>query len=477
MDGRILVVDDEPLMGPMLHRTLGSVGLEVESFVDPEAALARLREQPFDVLVTDLRMPGIDGLEVLRRAQAIRPSCETIVITAHASVGTAREALKRGAADYLTKPFSVELELIPVIRGVLEAEPSEERRDEDDALSVVVGPVGESSLIRDVVARAQRVARSSAPVLLLGESGTGKEVFADLIHRSSPRASAPLLRINCAALPDSLLESELFGHARGAFTGATRDREGIFAAADGGSLFLDEIGEMALNVQPKLLRVLQQGEVQRVGESGRSIRVDVRVIAATNRDLREAVKRGAFRSDLYYRLAVLPLEIPPLRERIEDLPELIQHFLTRLGAKARFSADALGAMQRYAWPGNVRELANAVEHAVVLGNGPELHVGDLPAALQEAEWQHAGEPAVDDEATLEAIEQRMILQTLERTHCNRTEAARLLGITRRTLGYRIRKYGLEPSIDSLRNEASAPVPQKPVMRRVPMRPRWVAEGS
>jgi len=478
MVGRILVIDDEPQMGPLLQRILGRAGLAVESFVDPEAGLARLREQPFDVLVTDLRMPGIDGLEVQRRAKSIRPACETVLITAHATVGSAREALKRGAVDYLTKPFSVERELLPVIQGVLASEPSAEAlTPREDALTAMSRPIGESAALRKLGERADRVARSSAPVLLLGESGTGKEVFAEWIHRRSARSDKPLLRINCAALPDSLLESELFGHARGAFTGATRDREGIFAAADGGSLFLDEIGEMALNVQPKLLRVLQQGEVQRVGESGRSIRVDVRVIAATNRDLREAVKRGAFRSDLYYRLAVLPLEIPPLRERSEDLPELIQHFLNRLGAKARFSADALAAMQRYAWPGNVRELANAVEHAVVLGNGPELHVGDLPAALQEAEWQHAGEPAVDDDATLEAIEQRMILQTLERTHCNRTEAARLLGVTRRTLGYRIRKYGLEPSIDSLRNEASAPVSQKPVMRRVPMRPRWVAEGG
>jgi DNA-binding NtrC family response regulator len=449
----------------------------VESFTDPEAGLARLREQPFDVLVTDLRMPGIDGLEVLRRAQAIRPSCETIVITAHASVGTAREALKRGAADYLTKPFSVELELIPVIRGVLEAEPSEERRDDDDALSVVVGPVGESSLIRDVVARAQRVARSSAPVLLLGESGTGKEVFADLIHRSSPRASAPLLRINCAALPDSLLESELFGHAKGAFTGAVRDREGIFAAAHGGTLFLDEIGEMAPNVQPKLLRVLQQGEVQRVGESGRTTRVDVRVIAATNRDLREAVKRGSFRSDLYYRLAVVPIEIPALREHIEDIPALIQHFLARLGARSRFSSGALRAMQRYPWPGNVRELANAVEHAVVLGSGPVLEVGDLPAALQDAEQQHQQGAPDEDDGTLDAIEQRTILQALARTAYNRSEAARLLGVTRRTLGYRIDKYGLDPIIDRLRTGArasdAAAQPELPGMRRV--RPRWVAE--
>jgi DNA-binding NtrC family response regulator len=478
MDGRILVVDDEPRMGPMLRRTLASVGLEVECFVDPEAGLARLREQSFDVLVTDLRMPGMDGLEVLRRARAIRPACETIVITAHASVGSAREALKHGAVDYLTKPFSVEQELIPVIRSVLEAGPGEEaRRSDADAHSVSAGPVGDSPLMRDAIARAQRVARSSAPVLLLGESGSGKEVFADLIHRASPRANAPLLRINCAALPDSLLESELFGHARGAFTGAVREREGIFAAAHGGTLFLDEIGEMAPNVQPKLLRVLQEGEVQRVGESGRTTRVDVRVIAATNRDLREAVARGSFRGDLYYRLAVVPLEIPPLRERIEDLPALVEHFLEQLGARVRFSAAALRAMQRYAWPGNVRELANAVEHAVVLGDGPELQIGDLPAALQEAEQQREGGFPDEDDGTLDAIEQRTILQALARTGYNRSEAARLLGVTRRTLGYRIDKFGLDEMIDRLRTGARASeAPARPVMRRVRPRPYAVETG-
>jgi DNA-binding NtrC family response regulator len=478
MDGRILVIDDEPQMGPLLHRVLGRAGLSVESFTDPEAGLARLREQPFDVLVTDLRMPGIDGLEVQRRAKSIRPACETVVITAHASVGSAREALKRGAVDYLTKPFSVERELLPLIRGVLAALPGRELRRPAESAFSASRPIGESAVLRIVAERAERVARSNAPVLLQGESGTGKEVFADWIHRLSSRSEKPLLRVNCAALPDSLLESELFGHARGAFTGATREREGIFAAADGGTLFLDEIGEMALNVQPKLLRVLQEGEVQRVGESGRSVRVDVRVIAATNRDLRDAVKRGAFRSDLYYRLAVLPLELPSLREHLEDLPALVQHFLDRLGATARFSADALGAMRRYAWPGNVRELANAVEHAVVLGNGPELQVGDLPAALQEAERQQSVAPIVDDEGTLEAIEQRIILQALERTRCNRTEAARLLGVTRRTLGYRIRKYGLEESVDGIRARAGVAEPTGPLpMRRVPMRPRFVAEGG
>jgi two-component system response regulator HydG len=478
MHGRILVIDDEPQMGPLLRRTLCDAGLEVESFVDPEAGLARLRERPFDVLVTDLRMPGIDGLEVLRRAQAIRSTCETVVITAHASLDSAREALKRGAIDYLTKPFSVEGELLPVIRSVLEAGPCEEgSRSAAGAAALPAGPIGESPVMRKVVERAHKVARSRSPVLLLGESGTGKEVLADLIHRFSPRADKPLLRINCAALPDSLLESELFGHARGAFTGAAREREGIFAAADGGTLLLDEIGEMARSVQPKLLRVLQEGEVQRVGESGRTCRVDVRVIAATNRDLREAVRRGAFRDDLYYRLAVVPIEIPPLREHSEDLPELIEHFISRLGTTARFSDDALRAMQRYTWPGNIRELANAVEHAVVLGNGARLEIDDLPAALQETERQRAGESPPHDDATLEAIEQRTILQALERTRCNRSEAARLLGVTRRTLGYRIHKYGLEETVESLRADALGPEPsERPVMRRVRLRP-YVAESG
>ena len=459
MKGHILVIDDEPQMGPLLQRALGAAGHFVECFQDPEDGLQRLRERRFDLLVTDLCMPGLDGLEVLGRARAIRPDCEVVVMTAHATVASARTALKHGAADYLTKPFGVEHELLPLVSSILAPDPCEPREeagsspiaDTHAADTRCDFPVGGSAVLQRALQRARKVAASTTPVLLLGESGTGKEIFAELVHELSPRRDRPLLRVNCAALSESLLESELFGHVRGSFTGAMRDREGIFAAADGGTLFLDEIGELSPNVQPKLLRVLQHGEIQRVGEAGRASRVDVRVIAATNRSLRDAVASGRFREDLYYRLAVVPLLLPPLRERREDVDALIEHFLARLKSRARFSPAALAALQRYGWPGNVRELANAVEHAVVLGSGPVLEVEDLPAAIQEAEQHHReGTREEDDDDTLESIEQRTILQTLARTRCNRTEAARLLGVTRRTLGYRIRKYGLEGTVTRLR---------------------------
>lgn len=467
MQGRILVIDDEPQVGSLLRRTLGAEGLDVEAHVDPEVGLGRLREEPFDVVITDLRMPGLDGLEVLRRARSIRPECEVVLITAHATVGSARTALKQGAIDYLLKPFDIEEDLLPVLHQVL--------RDRDDAAHGTPSgnrdadegvPIGQDTRFLQAIERAQRVARSNSTVLLLGESGSGKEVFANLIHRNSERANKPMLRVNCAALPESLLESELFGHVRGAFTGATRDQKGIFSACDGGILFLDEIGELAPAVQPKLLRVLQQGEFQRIGDAGRVTRVDVRIIAATNRNLRDAVERGAFRDDLYYRLSVVPIEVPPLRNRIEDLPELIAYFAGRLGANATFSEDAMRAMHTYPWPGNIRELANAVEHAVVLGTGSELLLEDLPASIQEHKIDPSGRE-FETGSTLESIEQRTILQALERTHFNRTEAARLLGVSRRTLGYRIVKFDLEERIATL--QEAQPGPTRP--RKAPMKAR------
>jgi DNA-binding NtrC family response regulator len=460
--GRVLIIDDEPSVGSLLMRTLASADLEVESYVDPEQGLTRLRERAFDFVVTDLRMPEIDGLEVLRRAKAIRPSCEVILITAHATVATAREALKRGALDYVCKPFSVEDELLPILLDGMRAGPADGESGAEPRAHLAFQEgtvVGRSPLFLTALQRAEKIAKTRSPVLLLGESGCGKEVFANLVHQLSPRAERPMIRVNCAALPESLLESELFGHTRGAFTGATRDQMGLFEAANGGTLFLDEIGEISPAVQPKLLRVLQDGELQRIGEPGRSQRVDVRVVAATNRDLLEAVRRGAFRQDLYYRLAVVPLELPALRERVDDLPDLIAHFAYRLGARVEFDEEAMSAMEAYPWPGNLRELANAVEHAVVLGDPPRLHLGDLPAALQE-HARHASHEAPSSETdTLDEIEQRCILQALERTHFNRSRAARLLGITRRTLGYRIQKYGLDERIEAARGLPERPGPR------------------
>ncbi len=455
MKSRILFVDDDARLGRALCRTLSLHGYPTDWAADPEDGLARLKEHAYEVLLTDFRMPGLDGLEVLRRARRIRPDCEVVLMTAHASVDLARRALLRGAADFVTKPFSPQTALVPLLerllvpRPALERETAEEERAPDpDAESVV----GHSPAMRALVEKARKVAGADTTVLLSGESGTGKEVFAGLIHEFSQRTSGPLVKLNCAALPATLLESELFGHRRGSFTGADADRKGLFEAADGGTLFLDEVGEIATELQPKLLRALEEGEFHRIGDP-QPIRVDVRVVAATNRDLGEAVRQGRFRPDLYYRLAVVPLSLPPLRERREDLPELIAFFTRRLakGRDVTIDDDAMRALLVHDWPGNVRELANAVEHGLVLGDGSAVHLSDLPVVIQDIHLDAPPRPgprAVG--ATLEAVEVRCILQALERTGYNRTRAARLLGITRRTLGYRIQKYGLEARIAEAR---------------------------
>jgi DNA-binding NtrC family response regulator len=443
MAARILILDDEALLLESLRRTLRAHRFPSEGTRSPETALARLKQQPYEVLITDFRMPGLDGIEVLQRARRIRPACEVVLMTGHATVELARRALLRGAVDLLTKPFSPERDLVPLLQRLLaERLEPEPRAERDPGLTSVVG-VG--AAMEAVLERARKVARSETTVLLCGESGSGKEVIADLIHALSSRADGPLVKVNCAALPAPLLESELFGHRRGAFTGADSDRPGLFEGADGGTLLLDEVGELAVELQAKLLRVLQDGEVRRVGDL-EARRVDVRVLAATNRDLPEAVRRGAFRADLYYRLAVVPLPLPPLRARPEDLPALVAHLAGRLapGVPVRVQAEAMRLLGAYDWPGNVRELSNALEHALTLGDGVRVRVEDLPVALLETRCD-AARP--EDQQTLQGLEQRCILQALARTGGNRTRAARLLGITRRTLGYRIRKYGLEAQLD------------------------------
>jgi two-component system response regulator AtoC len=466
--GSILVIDDEARISALLVRAIEALGLEAESALDAETGLQRLRERPFDIVVTDLRMPGIDGLELLQRARGIRPECEVVLMTGHATVATAREALKRGAVDYITKPFDIERELLPLIEQILRAsaEPGAAERAQPgsppkrDDLETA-GVVGSSETIRAVVAKARKVARSNAPVLLHGESGTGKEIFAHLIHQVSPRHDAPMVRINCAALPETLMESELFGYARGSFTGADRDRAGLFQAAHHGTIFLDEVGEIPRKLQPKLLRVLQDGEFHRLGDAQHALQVDVRVIAATNRNLAEAVEHGAFRGDLYYRLNVVPIELPPLRDHLEDLDELIEHFMHKLGNPRAmgWSDAARETLRGYPWPGNVRELANAIEYALVLGEPPEIGLEDLPIAIQDHErLQHPPlHPGLDGTSTLEDIERRCILQAMARTRYNRTRAAQLLGITRRTLGYRIQKYALGQRLD---REAMAANPDR-----------------
>jgi DNA-binding NtrC family response regulator len=463
MKSSILIVDDEVEVGEFMVRGLREADFDVVNETNPEVALDRLKRHPFDVLITDLRMPRIDGIEVIRRAHAIRPECEVLLMTAYATVDTARQALKLGAADYITKPFSLERDLIPLLQRIVATDIGDEvpnARYRRPVRTLLRKPrsvppiIGHGRALYQAMDRARKVATADTSVLITGESGSGKELFADLIHRFSKRRNRPMIRINCAALPDTLLESELFGYIKGAFTGAQRDRPGVFQAADGGTIFLDEIGEISPAFQPKLLRVLQEGEFHRIGDAQHSVAVDVRIIAATNRDLIKAVRSGVFRKDLFYRLNVIPIEVPTLREHIEDLPELIEHF-ARLYApdrEVKFAPEALKAMNRYDWPGNIRELSNAVEHAIVLGEAEEFGLEDLPVAIQDFALKYSADVPCPKQRsglpqTLEEIEMNCILQTLHKTHYNRTRAAKLLGITRRRLGYRIVKYGLEQSLD------------------------------
>ena len=445
VSGSILVVDDDAKIIELFERALSRTGLTIQTTRDPERGLEILKNDEIDVLGTDLRMPRLSGLDLLRRARTIAPNCDVILMTGNASVESAREALKHGAADYLTKPFSVSRELLPLIYRLLESDSQEESPGApvrvDDAGGATL--VGNSKALRECVERATRVAPSLAPVLILGESGTGKELIADWIHRNSQRADAPFVKLNCAALTESLLESELFGHVRGAFTGAVGDRKGLFEVADGGTIFLDEVGELSASVQPKLLRVLQQGTFHRIGDTGTSIQVDVRIITATHRDLEAAVSARTFRDDLYYRLNVIPLVLPPLRDRPEDVPLLAQHFLERFDThgRKRLSEEVLDALVQHDWPGNVRELENAIQHGVVLSEGDEIFVNNLPAAIQaDRAPLHSRTEAP---RTLEEIEKECIIAALRRTEANRTAAARILGITRRTLGYRVAKHGLD----------------------------------
>lgn len=470
MKGRILVVDDEELICTLLERKLKKEGYVVATTTDPEEGLRKLKTSPFDVILTDLRMGKMDGLELLMRARKVKPECDVVIMTGFATVESARRSLTQGACDYITKPLDMDNELLPLLSSLIEADPSPRSGTPGQALEEIRAPesdfVGGGPESQRLLKRVLKVSRADIPVLLQGESGTGKERVASLLHTQSSRAARPFVKLNCAALPDALLESELFGHARGAFTGATSDRDGLFKAADGGTLLLDEIGEISRSFQAKLLRVLQDGEFHRLGDSKKTLRVDVRVIASTNRDLVSAVRSGDFREDLYYRLNVVPIDIPPLRERSTDIPALVEHFLRRATAKYKPSEtvgipDALVALLRdYPWPGNIRELENGVESAVVLSESQDLVLADLPPAVQEFARAQGVKPSLEEprpenetEQTLEDIEMKCILHAMKKTAHNRTRAANLLGVTRRTLSYRIGKYGLEEDLERIRAES------------------------
>jgi DNA-binding NtrC family response regulator len=444
---RILVVDDEEAIRSGLAEILREEGYDVEERPDAGSALAGLRDELYDLVCTDVRMPGMDGLELLQRIKAESPETEVIVITGFASLQSAVDAVKRGAEDYLAKPFDLD-EVRLTVRRALEKKQLRDRQQrlERRVAHLSPGPalIGKAATFQRVLQLVERVAPTNSTVLILGETGTGKELIAREIHRRSSRAGEPFIPINCGALPDTLLESELFGYAKGAFTGADKTTQGLFEAADRGTLFLDEIGNISPGMQSRLLRVLETGELLRLGE--RKVRkVDVRIVAATNADLKKAVERGSFRQDFYYRLHVMSLELPPLRDRMEDLPMLADHFLgecsRRFGKKIeRFGKETLAALQAHNWPGNVRELLNAVEHAAILCVTPEVMVDDLPGELREKAVEPGAAPAAP--LTIDELEKQHILRVLRECGGHRGRSADVLGINRRTLYRKLLEYGV-----------------------------------
>jgi two-component system NtrC family response regulator len=448
---RVLVVDDEPAQLELVSGFLVKRGFEVVTADSGQAALACYRNQPVDAVLTDQKMPGLSGLELLEGIRRIDPEAAVIVMTAYGTIEDAVAAIRHGAADYLTKPVNLE-ELLHRLQQVRDRQRLvRENRELREALETrhrVDGIIGESGAMQEVLSIVRRVAPSDATVLIRGESGTGKELIAKAIHHASPRAAGPLVRVNSAALPETLLESELFGHEKGAFTGATATRRGRFELAHGGTLFLDEIGDLPLHLQVKLLRVLQEREIERVGSS-RPLPVDVRLLAATHRNLEALVREGRFRDDLYYRINVVTVTLPPLRDRREDIPRLLEHFLAvyarRNGKTVRgLTREARDALLRYDYPGNVRELENLVERAVVLTRDDVIGLADLPLSLGTGDPEPAGDGG-SLPAAVEGLERRMIREALARADGVQTRAAELLGISERVLRYKLRKLGLAGS--------------------------------
>jgi len=448
---RVLVVDDEPSMRELLDITLKQEGYDVTLADGGEAALSALDETVFDLVVTDLRMRKVDGLAVLRAVKERAPGTAVLMVTAFASTDTAVEAMKLGAYDYVTKPFKLD-EIRLTIANALERK---RLHEENQALRRQLHRergfanfVGRSRRMLDVFETIRKIADTPSNVMITGETGTGKELVAQAIHNESPRRDRPFVSVNCGAIPEGLMESELFGHAKGAFTGAVSDTRGLFASADGGTLFLDEITEVPQSVQVKLLRAIQERTVRRVGDT-RDIRIDVRLVAASNRDISRAVADGVLREDLFYRLNVIPIHLPPLRERREDIALLIAHFIQKIGRETGkdvrgIAPDALAVLERYRWPGNIRELQNAVERAIVLGSGPLLEVDALPAELRRPVGARditleIPPEGLDLEATLDRLEQQLLQAALERCGGVQTRAAELLKMSFRQFRYKLHK--------------------------------------
>ncbi len=447
MQGTVLGVDDEQANLDSLERIFAREGWRFLRAGTGPAALELLRDEPVDVVLTDLMMPGMSGQELLRAVRAVAPDAEVVLMTAYGTVDAAVAAMKDGAYDFLTKPLKRHAVLKSVTQALEKRRLVLENKQLRARLAGAEQPIiGQSPSLRATLDVIRQAAPSSATVLLLGESGTGKELFARALHEHSPRSAGPFVPINCAAIPETILESELFGYERGAFTGAVQRKEGRMERAQGGTLFLDEVGELTPAVQVKLLRFLQEGEIERLGGTG-AIKIDCRVVAATNQDLQQRVREGRFRDDLFYRLNVIQVTLPPLRDRIEDIPLLADHFIARYAAKngksiRGLTRPALDALEAYPWPGNVRELGHAVERAVVLSQGEEIGPDDLPESVRSSQAARAaGLPGAVEGRTLtvplgttmEEIELRVIRETLRQTKGDKNLAAQLLGIAARTI--------------------------------------------
>jgi two-component system, NtrC family, response regulator HydG len=453
MQAKILIVDDEPAHRQMIRAVLDAEGYAIDEAADGKEAVNCVRKRFYDLILMDIRMSKMSGTEALKEIKLINPGIAVIVMTAYASVSTAVEALKSGAYDYLTKPLDIDELKILVAKALHHQKLEEENINLKQILSSSFNfssIIGRSSAMVKLLETVALVSPSEATVLITGESGTGKELIANAVHQNSPRKDQPFIKVNCAALPETLLESELFGHEKGAFTGALSRRQGRFQLAHLSSIFLDEISEMSPTTQAKILRVLQEREFEPVGGT-QTIRVDVRIIAATNKNLEEEIRSGRFREDLYYRLKVVTVESPPLRARREDIPLLAEFFLKRYAEKNRrlikgFSPRAMDIMIRHDWPGNVRELENLIERAVILVRGEIITPKELPEDLipKDPMASTSSTDAIPGR-TLKEVEKEMILRTLDDAGWNRTHAAEILGISRRTLQLKLKEYGITPS--------------------------------
>jgi two-component system NtrC family response regulator len=449
MKQKILVIDDDASLRRVLEYNLQEEGYDVFAAESGEDGVRVFAEEKPSLVITDMKMSGMDGLQVLKAVKEQSPETLVIIITAFGAVDMAVEAMKLGAYDYITKPFNRDALRLTVRKALqytgLAAENrrlKEELVDRSD-FRTIVGTSREMEKVFHVV---RKVANTEAAVLITGESGTGKELVARSIHAGSSRRDAPFIAINCAAIPRDLLESELFGHVKGAFTGAVRDKTGKFQLADGGTLFLDEVGELPLELQPKLLRALQEKEVEPVGGT-KVQKLDVRVVAATNLDMDKAIAAGTFREDLYYRLSVIPVQLPPLRERRTDIPLLIRYFCAKHNSeKIAFDKDALDAMVAYSWPGNVRELENSVERLLIMRSGETISLAELPGKIRDENYRHRPGSAIvrlpDEGYSLEQLEREVVVEALERNGWNQAAAARFLRIPRHTLIYRLEKFGI-----------------------------------